>query len=308
MSLDTLGFTRKQLRDSFNYLFRGSSNKEFRANFEKPLQAKQAIDRHGYMLMNCKLYAWSYAKGEKPRAKDFRITTKDARFLRTLDLSHVSQDWPSWGLDEFRTAIEEQLWSPHMDQYIGKFISKKLIFLRSYGLKRPDIVNELRLGALYAVYRMFPFYHSLNHIQNIGKMAFKNTGQSLIYTHTRQSRQVMVRNANGSFESLLVPMDAPTESGTIGDMIEAMPANGGFDVTHHMGKLSAAYDKCKPRAQRFISLLLGQHDQEFSRFLGRNNSLVYERIPFDDYCLRVQAHMGVSDKQRRTFFRKIRRL
>ena len=81
-----------------------------------------------------------------------------------------------------------------------------------------------------------------------------------------------------------------------------------FDVTLSMQRLGKAYAKCTARAQHFISLLMGQPDEEFSQFLGCRNEVAFAKMDFSDYCARVQSHLGISDKQTQRFFAKIRRV
>lgn len=298
--LDDLGFTKNQLRATFIYLFRGMNHMEFRAHFDHGISAKKKIDSSGYVLLNCKLFAWAYAKGKGPKPKDYNVTKEDARFLRTLDLSFVPKKFQAWDLGEFRLAVERQLFAPDLDVYIGKFISKKLRFLQNYGLWRSDIANDLRTAALYNIYRMYPGYKSELHIKNIAKQAIKNAGKELIYKNTRQSRQALRRLSDGTFESLITPLNNPEFT----NMVVVQD----FDVTAHMQRLCKAYLRCTPRAQKFISLLTGQPDDEFSRFLGKRNDVAFEEMEFAEYCARVQSHLGIADKQKLRFFEKIRRL
>lgn len=300
--LNELGFTRKQLTATVVYIFKGMTNKEFRAFFDDGIAAKRAIDSSGYLLLNCKLYLWAYYQGAKPRARDYKVTPEDAKFLRSVDLSFCSTPYKVWGLDEFRLAVEQQVWSADLSVYMGKFISRKLMFLRSYGLSRSDIVTEMQTDALYSIYRVFPALKSDLHIRNVAKRSVKNTGQSLIYKYTRKSRQQLYLDEQGNWQHVNVPYEAAVKHGLVDH-----GQYDGFDVTWYMGKLHKAYGKCTPRARRFISLLLGEPDKEFSRFLGRRNEVAFSTLEFAHYCELVQAYLGITERQKLRFFEKVRR-
>jgi len=303
--LAELGFTRSQLRAAFIYLFRGMQNSEFRQHFENGIAAKRKLDESGYVLLNCKLFAWAHARGHEPKSKDFGILPRDARFLRTLDLSFVG-DYPAWSLPSFRRTIERQLFSPDMDVYIGKFISKKLRFLKSYGITRPDIANELRMAALYNMYRMYPMYKSELHIKNVAKRAIKNAGMDLIHSATKRSVPHLVKEQKDGFAFQATQL--PLHSITAQKMLAQKTYEDKFDVTAAMTRLGVAYNKCTDRAKHFISLLMGQPDDEFSRFLGRKNEKVFSELDFDEYCVLVQSYLRITEAQKTRFFARIRRL
>lgn len=291
-----------QLRAIYHYLFRGLTNVEFRSYFEDGRAAKERVDKSGYALLNCKVFAWAAytakRRGQRIRASAFDVEPEDAKLLRHLDLHYVG-NYRAWSLPEFRAEVEAQLLNREMDEYIGKFISKKLLFLiRSYGLTRDGIVNDLRAAALYSIYRMYPYYKSPLHIRNIGKMALKHKGMDLIRVNTRASKNVLRRLPDGTFESLNVPLTAVT----------LLPHHNDaeFSVERYLRKLGSVYNKCSPRAQRFLDLLSGKHDVQFSLFLGQNNEELSEILSFEEYCAAVQAHLRISDGQRQRFFQKLR--
>ncbi|MDN3104182.1 hypothetical protein P0E77_13925, partial [Enterococcus faecalis] len=169
----------------------------------------------GYVIQNCKLYAWAYFKhrhgGEKPRAADFKITMDDARFLRRLNLGHLSLEYPSYGLKEWGDLVYNAMCEIERSGYIGKFMNKKMKFLMrpAFDLKRDDLRGEMVTAAFRAIYLKFPRFDSVLHITNVAKTTISNTGKTLITYHTNPARQRLQAGAEkGQFESRIVSTEA----------------------------------------------------------------------------------------------------
>jgi hypothetical protein len=303
----TLGIedlTKTQIGAIFAYLFRRIEVMEFRKYFDNGIAVKKKIDSSGYILRNCKLFAYAHwravhSDSERPKAKAFEVSPQDAPILRRLNLGHIPKKFQVYSLAEYKSLIDEYLWSQQIDVYIGKFISKKLRFLiKSYGLDRSDIEADLKMKGLYDVYRMYPFYESHLHVVNIAKGGIKRAGQDLIQEHTSGKRQKLRANTDGTFEHLHVALDLAAP-----DLIA--PAVGNY-VLDGMRDLEKLAPHMTPRAQRFLTLLSGQHDDEFSEYLGRDNDKASEKLAFEVYCSKVQAYMEVSDASLQQFFGKLR--
>ena len=296
---DLIG-TEQQVVAAFTYLFRGMDNQRFRAYFDNGIKAKARIDRSGYILLNCKLYAWASWVGRqhgvtKLSPERFGVSKEDARLLRKLDLGFVG-NWPAYRLTSFQRLVAQELFNSEMNSYIGKFITKKMTFLiKSYGVTRQDIENDLRTAALYHVYRAYPYFESPLHLRNVGKTALKRAGQDLIQYHTHPSRQKL---RGPDFEHAHVPLA----------MLESVPAEqSSFDVDRALQALAPVYEQYGSRGKHFLDLLSGGADPHFSDFLGKPNEIVYETIPFEEYMQKVQSHLQITDRQREAFFRKLRK-
>lgn len=299
MSLvDSLNATPAQVRVAFTYLFRGMTNQEFRTHFDNGIKTKKIIDGSGYMLLNCKLFAWASFRAESPvRAASYGVSQDDARLLRKLDLSFVPRKYPVWRLGEFTQLVEEQLYCEDMRTYIGKFISRKLVFLiRYYGLKRQDIEAELLIASLYNIYRTFPYFDSPTHVRNVAKMALKRAGQDLISKHTKPSRQTRLSQSIDH----PVMLDATALEGYLAAEVPE------FDRLEHLRVLGDVYPRCTPKGQRLLSLLFGQPDSGFSEFLGMPNGEAYDAMKFDKYQTKVLTYLNITEAQCAAFFVKIR--
>ncbi len=296
--------TKQQIGAIFAYLFRRIEVMQFREYFDNGIATKKTLDSSGYILRNCKLFAYAHwravQRGETPpKARHFEVDPKDAPILRRLNLGHIPKKFPAYSLSEYKSLIDEYLWSHQIDVYIGKFISKKLMFLiKSYGLDRTDIEADLKMAGLYNVYRTYPFYDSHLHMVNIAKGGIQRAGQDLIQEHTSAKKQKLIRHTDGTFEHVHVDLQSASA-----DLVA--PATGNY-VVEGMRDLLKLTPDMTPRAQRFLTLLSGQRDDSFSAYLGRDNDRASETLTFDVYCAKVQAYMGVSDAKLQQFFGKLR--
>ena len=296
--------TKQQIGAIFAYLFRRIENKQFREYFDNGIATKKKLDDSGYILRDCKLFAYAHWRAVQrgdtpPKAREFGVRPEDAPVLRRLNLKHIPKKFPSYSLSEYKSLIDEYLWSAKIDVYIGKFISKKLRFLiQSYGLDRTDIEADLKMEGLYHVYRMYPFYESHLHMVNIAKNGIQRAGQDLILEHTSAKKQKLLKRDDGTFEHAHVNLELASA-----ELIAPSDTHYVMDGMRDLLKLTP---DMTPRAQRFLSLLSGQRDAGFSAYLGRDNDRASETLAFEVYCSKVQAYMGVSDARLQQFFSKLR--
>ena len=162
----------------FQYLFHRLTQRQFVAHLggDKKVARKLINDLKydGYVLKNCKLYAWAWWRhrqqlGPKPDYRTYEVTMADALFLRRLNLSHL-KDAPSYDLKTFNTMIHQMVNSQAMKVHIGKLISAKMLFLtKSYGVERSELEGDLKGEGIRSVYRQYPRFHSELHMLNTAK-------------------------------------------------------------------------------------------------------------------------------------------
>jgi len=299
-----MNLTKTQFQAIFNYLFRKIDNKEFRTAFPDGLAAKKQMDRSGYILMNCKLYAYACHRAredgrKRPRAAEYGIAAMDAKALRRLDLSHIDAKYEWFTVKEFQSVLEF-LHSKKIVDHIGRYTSRKHAFLiKSYGVERLDIRQRLQSKALYEVYRRYPFFEDRLHMVNVAKAAIHDSGQDLIKEHTCKSRQRMIQNADGTYSHLMVPFDSP------GLQVEAAPETDSF-MLQGLEALSKIEHKMTTRARKFLWIMSGQYDKKFSAHLGRDNSELAERLQFTTYQSKVRRYFGLKQDQVDGFFARLR--
>lgn len=303
------GLKKAQLRVVFSYLFHLIKVDEFRASFvgTQGLHIKRKIDSSGYILRDCKLYAWAYHRAIRcgdpiPKFRDYGVTKEDAAFLRTLNLVTVPKKYEAYT----QKRMEETLafiTDTDMESYISKFAYRKHKFLVDiFGYSFEDITQRLRGAALYAAYRQYPFFNpkTPGHVIAVAKIAVRNSGQNLIQENTTQSRQRLNTDNKSMYETF---GDAAT--------VENHPELSALNETdtfmnESMQALAKLEHKMTPRAKRFLLIMSGQHDEEFSSYLGRDNSTAAERMEFEQYSKKVRKFFSTSGRSVEKFFNKIR--
>lgn len=289
-----------QLRIVFAYLFHEITVEQFRASFigTTGLKIKRLIDTSGYILRNCKLYAWAYHRAIRcgddiPRFRHYGVSKSDAAFLRTLNLDKVPKKYPAMTQQQM-TDMLGFVTEPDLVEYMGKFIGKKLIFLdKEFGMPVEEIQQTLVQTAIYAVYRAYPRFNprTPGHHIAVAKIAVRNRGQNLIQENTTQSRQRMTKDNVPLVTYVHDAMEAPEQDSYVKD--GAMT-------------LASIEHKMTPKARRFLLIMSGQHDAEFSAYLGKDNSVAVERMDFDNYSSKVKKFFSASSRSVERMYSKIR--
>src|SRR6478609_6621005 len=140
------------------------------ADRETALAIKDAARVNGYVLKNCKLYAWACwsarVLGKKlPSPKLFDVEPADALYLRRLNLKHLEFKsgfrYTTYTIKTFDQVTQQMLQAPELRNYVGKFVTKKMGFLmKSYGETRHDLETTLKESALLAWYKQYPRFDS----------------------------------------------------------------------------------------------------------------------------------------------------
>jgi hypothetical protein len=296
----------------FAYLFRKINKYEYREQLPSREYAKELWERvsgAGYVLVNCKLYLWARvqakANGRRLKHSAFEISDQDAKLLNSIDLSHISLDYPAFSL---KTYMEEEgriLTHPDegLQVYIGKFISKKMIFLcRHYGVKRNHIEGVLLDAALYALRKQYPFYESKLHMVNVCKTAIHNAGITLIQFWTREKRNALIKESDGTFSAVHVDLEVAQYMQTLG----TVDPHDNPEV-HDLQALRATQAKMGPKARMFFDLASGKHHSGFSMFLGTDNSDLAHDWGYERYLASICTYMKVSMDQAQKFMQFLKR-
>jgi hypothetical protein len=284
----------------FAYLFHQISIEQFRGSFPGTtgLQVKRKIDSSGYVLRHCKLYAWAYHRavrcGESiPKFRDYSIAKEDASFLRTLNLDSVPKKYIAYTEQQMEQTLAF-ITADDLESYISKFVHRKHTFLvDNFGYHFSDIKQRLRGAALYAAYRQYPFFNpkTPGHVVAVAKVAVRNSGQNLIQENTTQSRQRLSKENESLIEQQSDVLTAP-EPDTF--------------VSEGMRMLANMEHKMTAKTRRFLMIMSGQHDEEFSSFLGKDNSVAAERMEFEQYTSKVCQFFSVSGRSVERLYSKIR--
>jgi hypothetical protein len=288
---------------AFAYLFHRIDQKELVRLIDDPAVSDRivsVIKYDGYVLKNCKLYAWAFYKyrrgGPRPKAADFGVAKVDARFLARLNLKHLSMKYDALSLEDYETIVEDIIGGTNLSQYIGKFISKKMTFLiRSFGISRSEIESDVKFAALKAIHLTYPRFESLLHMENVAKSAIHNSGQSLINYHTSPGRQRLYVDQNGDFKARRSADNTQLNS------VKAPESylSHARDQLEMLVKLSKGMRK---DVQRFLLCCAGHFDEEFSKFLKDDNSSLVDEIAYSRYLKKTQRFFGYTDEQVQNLF------
>lgn len=302
----------------FAYLFHRIDQRQFLDYIEdkgfvedrtEALRIKDCARTNGYVLKNCKLYAWACWSARElgralPSASSFEVDAEDAKILRRLNLKHLNRRngftrYSAYSLQSFDRMTANLIASRELKNYIGKFVTKKMSFLmKSYGETRHDLETSLQEAALIALYKQYPRFDNEIHMINVAKAQIHNAGHTMITTLTSKSRQRLSQNADGSFEAVNVDV------ATLADV--AAPPQYGAMLKDRLQALAAVEHKLSPRAKDFLMCAAGQYHEGFSKWLQVNNDDAADEWPYQRYMREAQKYFDVSAEKVERLYASIR--
>lgn len=292
----------------FAYLFNRISLDKFISfvgDREEGTRIKDIARKDGYILKNCKLYAYACycnrLRGVKiPNAAEYKVDAKDSLLLRRLNLKHLdTKSFRAFTLPEFDFHVNEMVQSAEIRNNIGKFVTKKMSFLmKSYGEPREDIEAHLKEMAIQAVYKQYPRFMSYLHMINVAKAQIHNKGQTFITSSTSKSRQRLIKTEGGGFEAVHVDIE------TLADV--ASPINYGLEIKEQIIALSQI-EYCLPeRTKEFLLCAAGQYHSGLSEYMSSSNEVAAETMNYAKYMLQVQAYFGTTPEKVDRLFSNLR--
>ena len=303
----------------FAYLFYRIDQREFLkylqdnalvSSRKEAVRIKDAMQASGYVMKNCKLYAWACWTARRlgramPHAGSFDVDPKDAFVLRKLNLAHLDKlrgalgPFDAYSLRSFDHLAERLLESSDLKNYVGKFVTKKMSFLiKSYGETRHDLETSLRESAILSWYKQYPRFDSELHMVNVAKASIHNDGHTMITSLSSKSRQRLMRNDDGSFEALTVDL------ATLADV--AAPPQYGALLRDHISALVSMSHKLNDKAQQFLMCAAGQHHDGLSEFLSLDNEDAASEWPYPRYMSQVQKFFDVTPDKVQRLYESIR--
>jgi hypothetical protein len=264
----------------------------------------EACRKSGYLLINCKLYAWAFWKSRdgshpKPKPQDYEIRPVDVAFLSRINLAHIPSTYPAYTLSDYTALVADATTSPKIREYIGKFISKRMTFLiRNYGVKRSDLEHDMMLRACRAIHMGYPLYESELHLRNTAKTAIHNEGESKVSYYTAPTRQKLQQNTEGEYVSVEVSTEELAEVESQTSYLE--------HIKDRLEGLVRVSERLTPKVQRFLMACAGQYDQGFSEFLETNNAEAVEEMAYSRYLGRARTYFGYTPKDVQRLFSSLR--
>lgn len=244
---------------------------------------------NGYLLKNLKLWLFYETKyPNKAKPSKFNIEDNDVgilailspttkRFLKSL------RKYAALTLNKFDTSVTRMF--NDTDVWLGKFVSKKLRFVvQMQGLHRSDIETEIVYRGIQGVYAMYPFVDSYLHGVNIMKRCMRHAGLNLIQHYTSQKLQRLLKETDGTFQAKVVSFDSALP--LLKDLCTVDPDTG---LKQDFIKFA---DNLPPKKKLFLDLLLGNTNQEFIQFLGKQKATI-EKIEYNKYFQLVTEFIQV---------------
>lgn len=190
--------------------------------------------------------------------------------------------WP-----KLQAAIVDNLKSART--YAAYKTTKDLAFVTRAGqTQKDDLIDELVLSSIQAVYKMYPRIEGRKHMLNIMKRAITNSCTNLQYHHSRQCRKAMheEKDANGQivYRNIMQKIDLiPQEHPNL--CVTETPETG--------LALTQLLERYTGKHRYYIELASGKYDLTFSEWLNDRGFRMTNDVLFDemfaedkmaDYC------------------------
>lgn len=286
---------------------------------------KRSLPRNGTLYKNSKLYA--YSKLFTPlTAKSAGLSIKETNaldialeydpcisYLRSLRNKLRCHPMSLQQIDHF---YGKTITSRDLQEYTSKFVYVKLRFLaQSYGFTMAELKSSLLSNAYFALLKQYPNFENEDHLIKLAKVAVHNTGTNLILQQTAKKRNKLLQNSDGTYYRTETPLSDDNQSVTKSS--EEGYISTSFLVTGLDGRVHSdwytsksieqlrAGDMLTTKQKKYISLALGESDEEFVEFLGDHADL-YER-DHPRYLERVGEFLGVSPERQSHFLQSLKK-
>ena len=301
------------------YIFHGCDQADVRnALVEKKipfdfLAWRRHLKQNGPLLRDGKLFVYALAAKQKaPVGLDLSDTDKFlltqglryrplAQHLRDLLQSPFCKVLSARQFDRF---VAKVLSSEDLIVYTRKFINRKMQFIiKSYGKELEEIEDLLKTYALYGLLRAYPRFEHVGHGIAIAKTLIKRSGQNFIQEMTTQKRNELIHDTtNDTYSKTTVSLD-----GLVDGTGQFLTADGTFihrsllivglsgvntfeklpwDTLHALQELCHSA-RLKTKQREFLKLMLGNHSELFSQFLGGENDDLVETMSYSAYMGKV---------------------
>lgn len=258
---------------------------------------RMRLRSHVYTNLNIKLYALHLAmRGTLSQVQARRlaeaceITTRDAKLVWLL---YSQNAWFSGALAKYAKSLkcDSRLLEhseiqatfnrvfPNVLKYIKHITYTKLRFLvKSTNSEFSDFHSELSAKLVQSFYSMVPITLSDAHLVNYLKRVVHNHAVNMIKSGTTQKRGRLVSteaDANGTrqFSMLCLSQNQMplTESGELADVEGCDESVKRFELSFSIAEILNNMQE-HSKKYRFLTLLLGSEDREFSDWLRRNGT------------------------------------
>lgn len=330
--------SKQQLSDLYailvTYIFRGCTQHDVRSVMAKSgvkfdfLTWRRALYSNGLLMKNGKVWAYAVFCGMKTSSLDLsmkdrntiREALKSPRLIKFL--THLRDEYGAVPLtiSQLDRAICDSVYSRDVTAFLNHTARTRMAFLTSsFGIPRSDLVDELRIGALFTVLKSFPRFEDIGHVRAICKAQAHNHSINIIKEQTSQSRQRLIKNDDGSYSNAMIPISEfgddqfvmSSESGH--EVIASSYLVTGIDgVTQSRWEQGFALKELlssqdlPPLKRKFLSLMIGSPSAEFSGYLGKSNEEAIHTMQYSAYTRRVCAFLKVPYPAAKNFLESLK--
>lgn len=273
------------------YIFKLSTLKEFKdqlAEFGLPTELWRAAVNNSSMASRVKLWLRYLSKyPNKKSAKRFGVDpcNVELRDIMLADTELMNEIASIPGPTLTWSKMQKVLANAILDltPHVKNRVYKKMRFLvNDSGNDLEDFEGELMVYVISGLYAKYPRFDNYAHLLNTGRTVANNMSINLIKHHTSQGRNTKYQNADGTFSSNKVSLDALTENKTTGEYLgdEYLSTDSATYELELQLSLGAIVDS--PKKQRALKILLG-YDMKFSKWLvSTNKTTIVENNKFQD--------------------------
>jgi DNA-directed RNA polymerase specialized sigma24 family protein len=298
------------------------------------------VIKTGYIQKHLKFYVYAAVMGT-PHV-DPTISREDQAFVRGFLTRTTNREvlafikhckrfnrrgFPPRSLAAFDYIIAKV--TPDVLASCRKMVAVKFQFLtQSSQLNANDEAQELYEASLYAMYRAYPEIQNAMHLRNIAITTLHNRGVNKIKSETTQSRNRVIANEDGTFSGTVLSLNfnpAGSDPAALFSDDNCQVGNNlmtGLDGRTIDGERLSDVDRSRdlqmvvlqienrlkhnPRSLRFLHLLMGNFDEEFSEWLGQPNDEASDRMERYEYANKVREFMGIPVDKARKFISRLK--
>lgn len=283
-----------------------------------------SMRHNGELLLDVKQFAYAQAAMMMP--KFARAVKEDAlktnlstavrnRVMRALGYQplfnalreYLRAGRPALSLHEMKGDLIVTLSDAQIETYAGKFINYKMAFIMKGGVKFAELVSDVMVTAYYGLLRTYPNWADEGHRLAIAKSNIHNRGHNIIKEHTAGLRKSLQGDSKSGYTAVLVPLDGFETVGGGADALYSMnkvcasfsgkssDADGLDWETEHSLKQLLQSRELAPLQRQYLQLLVGEPSEDFSAWLGSNNTEMVNSLPFHRYDARVREYLHIPE-------------
>lgn len=296
-----------------------------------------SIRSNGELLKDVKQYAFAQVAASIPRYARY-ITSETLAtalpvgqrnrvqyalefkpLLRTLKAA-LADGREALSIGQMDRAITSTLKDQDIKSYMGKFINRKMAFILKSGEGQSfdHLMSDLTTSAFYGLLRTYPNWTDDGHRLAIAKTNIHNRGHNIIKEGAAQVRNPLQYDGTMDvYQRVLVSMDCVEDSeldallgmnnGACADF-DGASDHGDKVVWETMQSLRQLVNSphLYPKQRQYLRLLLGEYDEDFSIWLGLNNTEAAEALPYLKYDGKVREYMGIPEGASKEFLAELR--